>query len=159
LLSRAAKLLRLSGREKMLFLEALVLHLWVGLVLKMVPFRWIPRLFRNPQPAVDSRRSAVCGDGTGEVPHTKCQDGSQSQDIFMVKRAIERANVISPWTNRCLVSSLAARRMLGRRGIESQLSLGVAQGSEGKVLSHAWLISDDFEIVKMGGDFTVMYTF
>lgn len=45
--------------EKLLFLEAFLLHLWVGLLLKVVPFRWIPRLFASRQSAVGSGQSAV----------------------------------------------------------------------------------------------------
>ena len=128
----------LSRREKVLFLEAFFLHLWVGLMLKFVPFRWIPRLFSSPRSTAGS---------------------SQLPDIIMIKRAIDRANVVSPWKNRCLVSSLVARCMLRRRGIGSQLSLGVAKGADGKTIAHAWLKAGDFEIIEKRGDFTEFYLF
>ena len=77
----------------------------------------------------------------------------------MTKRAIGRATVVSPWKNKCLISSLVARWMLRRRGIDSQLSLGVAKGANGKTIAHAWLKSGDYEIVEKGGDFTQLYLF
>lgn len=127
----------LSGKEKMLFLEAFLLHLWVGLVLKFIPFRRIPKLFASRQTSV----------------------GSKTLDVMMVRRAVERANVVSPWKNRCLVSSLAARRMLSGRGIESQLSLGVAKNADGKTAAHAWLSAGDHEIVSRGSGYTELYFF
>ena len=53
---RVGKFIKLTGRERVLFLEALFLHLWIGLLLKAVPFRWIPRLFASRQSAVSSRQ-------------------------------------------------------------------------------------------------------
>ena len=70
-----------------------------------------------------------------------------------------RAGKVSPWKNRCLVSSLAARCMLRRRKITSQLSLGVAKDAGGKVIAHAWLRAGDVEIVSAGGSFHELYQF
>jgi len=137
-LKRIGKLIRLPGRERMLFLEALSLHLWVGLLLKVVPFRWIPRLFVSPQSSVHSL---------------------QSGDIELIRTAVQRAGKVSPWRNRCLVSSLAGRCMLRRRKISSQLSLGVAKDPEGKTVAHAWLKSGDLEMVDRRSGYTELFFF
>jgi hypothetical protein len=129
--------LKLTGREKMLFLEAFLLHLWVGLVLKFVPFRRLPRMFGSPQPAA----------------------GNQLLDILMIKRAVERANVVSPWRNRCLVSSLVARNMLKRRNIPSQLSLGVSKDAGGRTVAHSWLSSGNIEVTGKQGDFQELFVY
>ena len=129
---------KIAGREKMLFLEALLLHLWVGLQLKIIPFRWIPRLFSSPQFSVGSR---------------------QSMDLELIKIAVQRAGGVSPWRNRCLVSSLAARCMLNRRGIPSQISLGVIKMDNNGLQAHAWIKSGELEVVEMKRDFTSLYTF
>jgi hypothetical protein len=135
---RADKFLKLSGREKMLFLEAVVLHLWIGLLLKVIPFRRIPRFFASPKSKVESPDAKV---------------------IELIRDAVARANRVSPWRNRCLVSSLAGRCMLRSRRIQSQISLGVAKGSDGKMVAHAWLRSGEIEIVERRGDYTELFSF
>lgn len=137
--------MELPGREKGLFLEALFSQLWVGLLLKIIPFRWIPRLFASPQPSALSQQSTV--------------NSPQSSKPELIKRANQRASIASPWKNRCLVSSLAARCMLRRRKIGSHLSLGLAKDHNGMTIAHAWLKSGDFEIVEKSGDYTALYTF
>ncbi|MEQ8225581.1 MAG: lasso peptide biosynthesis B2 protein, partial [Candidatus Eremiobacterota bacterium] len=72
--------------------------------------------------------------------------GRQSGVVEKIQVAVQRAGWISPWRNRCLVSSLAARWMLRRRKIGSELSLGVAKDTKGNLVAHAWLKSGDFEI-------------
>ena len=134
---RIRSLFRLSGIERRLFLEAAVLHFWVGLLLKVIPFRWIPRLFANPQSVV-SHQLAV---------------------IELISTATVKASKISPWKNRCLVSSLASRCMLRRRKIESKLILGVAKDERGKLEAHAGLEAGGSEIVPMGRNFQQLFQF
>ena len=150
MLKRISKFKKLSGREKLLFIEALALHLWAGLVLKVVPFRWIPALyssrqFETPTKEEDQSRHNV--------------SGWQSEVIELIRSAIQRAGKVSPWKNRCLVSSLAGRCMLRRRKINSQLSLGVAKNPEGKTIAHAWMKAESIEIVERKGDFTELFFF
>ncbi len=145
MVERIIKYCRLTYRERMLFIEALVLHLWVGLLLIVMPFRLIPRLFANPQSVVGSIQSSVFS--------------PQSAVIELIKNAIGRASEVSPWKNKCLVSSLAGRCMLRRRKIASQLSLGVAKDADGKTLAHAWLTAGDSEIVDKMGEFTELFFF
>jgi len=137
-LKRLTRFLRLSFREKLLFSEALFFHLLTGLILKTVPFRKIPELFSSRQAAVSSHQSDVTG---------------------QIKEAVARAGKVSPWRNRCLVSSLAARCMLNRRKIQSSLSLGMAKKMDGKNTAHAWLKAGDREIVERTAEFTELYTF
>ena len=140
-----------SGRsDRILFCESLMLHLFIGLLLKVVPFRWIPglckgRQFETPVKAEDESRNAVPG-----PPHII---------IEKIRVAVQRAGWISPWKNRCLVSSLAGRCMLRRRRIRSEISLGVAKNASGKLVAHAWLKSGDFELVEKRGGYTELYTF
>jgi len=142
------KFIALTFREKMLFLEAFYYQMTTGLLLKVIPFRLIPRLFKNKEQVPD--RS---GARRRQTKHPI------QQILIHIKTAIQRSGSYSPWKNKCLVSSLAARRMLNRRKILSQVSLGVAKGEDGRVIAHAWLKSDGFEIVEKGGDFTELYLF
>ncbi|MBN2633578.1 MAG: lasso peptide biosynthesis B2 protein [Bacteroidales bacterium] len=140
------KILNVSGIERRFFLEALVLHLWIGLMLKIIPFKRIPRIFSSPQPPTYAEASVA-------------KSSLKSKDVLLVKVAIQRAGRASPWKNRCLVSSLAGRCMLIRRKIDSQLSLGVAKNSGGKTIAHAWLRAGDVEIVLAGEGFREFYHF
>lgn len=135
----------LSYNEQMLVSEAYFLHLTTGLVLKVIPFRWIPRLFGSRQFSVNSPQLSV--------------RGQQTETVELIRMAIQRTGRVSPWKNRCLVSSLAGRCMLRRRKIGSQISLGVAKDAAGRTVAHAWLKSDGVEIVERSGGFTVLYNF
>ena len=122
----------------MLFLEAVVLHLWIGLLLKVIPFKRIPRFFASPKSKVESPDAKV---------------------IELIRDAVARANRVSPWKNRCLVSSLAGRCMLRSRRIQSQISLGVAKDTGGRTVAHAWLSSGATEVTGKHGDFQELFLF
>ncbi len=134
----------LQRKEKFLFLEALVTHLYTGLLLKVIPFRWIPRVFSSRQFEAPTKK---------EDQSRHSVSGRQSDDIELIRTAIQRAGKVSPWKNRCLVSSLAGRCMLRHRKISSQLSLGVAKNNKGKTIAHAWLKADGSEIVAKAGEY------
>jgi hypothetical protein len=142
----------LSWNEQLMFSEAYFLQMTIGLLLKIVPFRWIPRLFAGK---VESRKSKVESVGAPE-PGTRNQE---QETLNLIKASIERSGRYSPWRNKCLVSSLAARRMMNRRKIQSQLSLGVAKNADGKMIAHAWLKAGDLEIVEKNGDYKELYLF
>jgi hypothetical protein len=135
----------LCRQEKLLFLEAFFAQLWAGLVIRIVPFKNIPALYAGK---VSSSLFRVPGDMN-----------SENEVIGKVKKAIERAGVVSPWKNRCLIESLAARSMLNRRSIPSQISLGVAHDEGKKLIAHAWIRAGDTEIVAKRGDYHEMYLF
>ena len=83
----------------------------------------------------------------------------EHETLPLIKTAIQRASRRSSWKNKCLISSLAARRMLNKRKIQSQLSLGVAKGGNGQMIAHAWLKVGDFEIVEKSGEYQELYLF
>ena len=138
MIRKLRKFMALSFREKLLFVEAFLLHLWVGMLLMVVPFRRIPRLFASRQSAVGSQQSAI---------------------VENIRDAVQRAGQVSPWRNRCLVSSLAARCMLRRRAINSQIHLGIAKNAVGKTIAHAWLEAEGYEVVMKHGDYHDIYIF
>jgi len=154
-----SKFITLHGKEKLLFIEALALHLWAGLLLKIIPFKWVPRLFSSPQFETPTKAKSRTRSVGKKDQSRHNLSGQQSEVIEMVKVAIQRAGKVSPWRNRCLVSSLAGRCMLRRRKIDSQLSLGVARNPDGKTISHAWLKAGNIEIVGRNGDYTELFSF
>lgn len=138
MLQRLKKFGKLSLNEQLIFSEALFLQLSVGLLLKVIPFKWIPKLYPNP--------SRLNPDASRLIPE-------------QIKKASQRAAAISPWKNKCLVQSLAARRMLQRRKISSLLSLGVKSRPNKRMIAHAWLKAGDIEIVEKSGDYYELYIF
>jgi hypothetical protein len=153
----------------MLFCESFTLHLFVGLLLKIVPFRWIPRIFSSrygPLPGTEIHRTPGEASGhqieTATQPEDQARHSLSGQRLIMIEKirmAVQRAGWVSPWKNRCLVSSLAGRCMLRRRKIWSELSLGVAKNAAGKLVAHAWLKSGDFELVEKRGSYTELFLF
>lgn len=122
----------------MLLLEALILQSGVWMLLKIVPFRMLPRLFSSPASA-------------GSSPGT--------EKLESIKIVLRRASGVIHLQNRCLISSLTARCMLRRRNIPSKISLGVAKGSDGMIRAHAWISSGDFEVVEQMDNYTVLHFF
>jgi hypothetical protein len=142
----------LSFHEQLLFSEALFLQVSIGLLLKIIPFRWVPKLFSG----------GVKGTGYREDRTSDTEPGTLNMEpgiLNLIKTAIQRSGPCSPWKNRCLVSSLAARSMLQRRKIGSQISLGVAKDDNGRVIAHAWLRAGKIEIVPKGGNYQELYLF
>ena len=58
--------------------------------------------------------------------------------IPLIHRAVRRAARFVPRAT-CLTRSLSMHTMLGRRGIVTQLRIGVVKDPAGKLLAHAWL--------------------
>jgi hypothetical protein len=137
-LRKLNKFITLRDRNKSLFFEALFLQYVSWLILLIIPFKSIPKLFSN-----------------------KDSDNHEPDKLLseQIKNAIRYASHISVWKNQCLVQSLAARLMLRRRHIDSRLSLGVDIRTGSKLTAHAWLISDGFEIVPRNGEWREMYVF
>jgi hypothetical protein len=153
------RFIELTGKEKLLFCEALSLQLWVGLLLMIIPFRWIPRFFKNK---VQGTRCMVQGIDNKEhenIYPEPCIVHPVPLTLVEIKAAIQSASRVSPWKNKCLVSSLAARRMLTKRKIQSEVSLGVAKDKTGRMIAHAWVRADDYEVVEKKGSFTELYLF
>ena len=153
MLLRLKKFGELSWDEQLLFSEALFLQLSVGFLLKVIPFRWIPRLFSGSHSTLNRKSQTA---NRKSEPYRLPPTASR---LSQIKAATQRASLISPWRNKCLIQSLAARRMLNRRNIPSQLSLGVARGAGSKTIAHAWLKAGDFEIVEKTGDFSELFRF
>lgn len=156
---RLRKFINLPAAEKLLFLEALFFQLTTGLILKVLPFRLIPRLFKNPMHSPSSQltthdsrltthSSQFTPDSSLLTPHSSYLTPHTLP--LQIKEALRRSSPLSPWKNKCLVSSLAARCMLKRRKIRSDLFLGVGKNEAGRMVAHAWIIADGIEMVPKG---------
>ena len=130
-----SKFNRLSFREKLLFLEALGYLYLAKLMLWLFPFRWCLRLMREK----------------GTMDHRPSQE-----ELLLVKRAVGRANRLAFWKNVCLVQSVAARWMLRRRKIHSEVFFGVKPDENTRIAAHAWVVSHGMEVVNQGGEYKIL---
>ena len=69
--------------------------------------------------------------------------------LVEVSSAVRLASRAVP-DSTCLVRALAARVLLGRRGVRSEIRYGVGRGPDGRFRAHAWLECGGRVIV--GGD-------
>ena len=131
-----SKFFNLSSREKLLFFEALSYLYLAKAMLLLLPFRWCLRLMREK----------------GTMNHVPAPE-----ELLQVKRAVGRANKLAFWKNVCLVQSVAARWMLRRRKIHSEVIFGVKPGEEkSPIMAHAWVESHGMEVVNQGGNYQTL---
>ena len=123
----------LGSSERRLLAEAAAFLAVSRLLVILVPFRWLaPVLARkaSPKPLENS-------------PTAPATTGA-------IARAVSRAARHVPWNAVCLPQAMAAKAMLRRRGIDAELHLGAGFDPAGKLIAHAWLVSDGS--IVLGGD-------
>jgi len=78
-----------------------------------------------------------------------------------VGRAVRLMSNYTPWESKCLAQAMAAKIMLNRRGIKSELYLGVAKDERGRMIAHAWVKCCGFVLTGAEGmdGFTVVSVF
>ena len=117
----------MSWPDRLLLLEALVYLGTARAALLIIPFRRLVGLLGwhvDEPPA---------GDDAGPVP----------MEARRIAAAVELVARRTPWESACLAQATAARLMLRRRGLTSQLFLGTRIDASGKLLAHAWLRCGD----------------
>lgn len=127
-MSRWQLFLRRSGRERLLFAEALA-----GLCWDKARVRWLP--FRRLAPGLGAPQS--------ETPREISAE--QRALAVAVSWAVQAAARHSPVAFVCLPQAITAQRMLRRRGVASTLYLGVSPDRENAaaIAAHAWLRAGD----------------
>lgn len=116
-------LIALDAADRVATIEAMGRIAWAQWLVRAVP----PRHWRSH-----------FGAGTQTGPAQSPQD----IDVATVRRirlAVSRALRNMPGSPQCLPQALAARRMLERRGIPSQLYIGTMRDDAGVPRFHAWL--------------------
>jgi Transglutaminase-like superfamily len=122
------KWLALSGAERRVVIEAILLIAAFGLALKLLPFRAVVRRIRSRARSgspVSSQRIGVLVDAAGRILHASC-----------------------------LPRAFALARMLASRGMSHDLRVGVRRTGWG-IAAHAW-VSDDSGVL-LGGAGTGEY--
>jgi len=147
MLSNIKKFAQLPRKEKRLFWEAYwTLGVMRAAILR-IPFK---NLTRSLQHSPKKGKSVMLNE-------------EQKRTALAIGRAIERAALHTPWESACLAQSLAAQKMLKKRGIPGVFYLGVAKDNEveEKMKAHAW--TECGEMILTGGRgheaFTVVSVF
>ncbi len=147
MLYKFKKFIKLSSKEKKLFVEAYVILGQMRASILMVSFKRLTRTLEH-KPTKE------------EITELK---EKEMQIAIAVGKAISRAAGYTPWESLCLVQSLTAQKMLQKRGIPGVFYLGAAKDeeSEAKMKAHAWSQCGDTIITGGGGheEFTVLSVF
>ena len=77
--------------------------------------------------------------------------------LEQIKKAVATANLGAFWKNKCLVQSMAARWMLQKRKIHSRMAVGVIKDESKKLIAHAWISVESFEIVDNNLNFKELF--
>lgn len=127
-MSRWQKFLRRSGRERLLFLEALAGLCWDKARIAFVPFRRIAPGLGAPQ---------------RETPATISP--AKRAVAVEISWAVQAVTRHAPIAFVCLPQAITAQRMLRRRRIATTLYLGVSPDREKPhaIAAHAWLRAGD----------------
>jgi hypothetical protein len=136
------KYLRLTGTERCLLAEAVVLLGMMRLAILCMPFRYLaPYLGRPKAEAPQIPLLAPC------------------DLVLQVGWAVQTAARRVPWQAVCLPQALAAGLMLRRRGIACNLNLGVVGSAD--LAAHAWVESGGVIVVgeRQARHFTVIARF
>jgi hypothetical protein len=118
--SRLHKFLKLPAADRRLLASAMISIVKARIAVTFVPVR---EILRPLAPRIEP-----------VFPDT---------DTAKVGWAVETAGRIVPTGKNCLVKAIAGRAMLARRGVISQLRIGIAKDSPDILHGHAWLECGD----------------
>jgi len=131
--STVVKVLRLPARDRRRVLEAVAQLARASIELRVRPSSRAVAL-------LGTLRRGEADEGVG---------AEQAREAERVGRDVARVAARLFWRPTCLRQALAVRRMLRRRGISSELHLGVTSASVGE--AHAWVTVDGHPVVGRPG--------
>jgi Transglutaminase-like superfamily len=111
----------MTGPERLVRLEAAAYLLSARGAVRVVPFRWLVRLFERAP-----RKPEVQGEARAE---------SRAE----VRQAVHRAAQRLPGETVCFPKAMAAQAMLRRRGIRTTICCGASKNGETGLTAHVWL--------------------
>ena len=118
------KFFKISRQERRFFFEAAYETLLVRIVTTFCNTRRYASWLGQDQ--IETEES---------VPDTEIKE-----KILQVKTSMQRCRHLI-WARKCLVESIAAKRMFSRRHIPATLYMGVTKDINNKLIAHAWLRS------------------
>jgi hypothetical protein len=136
-ISHLRKLRRLTWRDRLLLVEAVIWLAAAGFAITFLPFRHFGLLAARPV----------------RLP-------TPSDEVRLIQLRHIRWAIITtarrvPWHALCIQQGLAAQFMLRRRGIPSVLYYGAAQDKQGQLIAHVWVRDGDINVI--GGEIASRY--
>lgn len=131
-MDRLPRFLRLAGSDKLLLIEAVVLLASIRIGLRVLPFETMRAALG---------RLARSGAGTSGG------DAARDRALWAVEAAARQFPVVGT----CLTQALASHVLLGRRGCQANLRIGVTRDATGEFVAHAWLEKDGVVLIGGGG--------
>jgi hypothetical protein len=120
-MKRLRKFLSLTPADRRLLASAALLLGAIRFGLWLLPFQTLQRLLARMIQAPN-----------------KMQEVNQVS-VDRVIEAVEVASRYMPGGVKCLARALATQVLLGQRGYQAELRIGVAKGEEGQLEAHAWV--------------------
>ena len=124
-MGRLRRVFRLSTQKKILLFQATLLLTATRLGLHVLSFARLRSLLARYV-------------GVGGAKHGALQHGALDPIVW----AVEAVSRQIPAIGTCLTQALAAHVLLARRGVQSDLRIGVMRDGSGKFIAHAWLEKD-----------------
>lgn len=129
-MSKLGRFLSLTGKRKILLLQALFLLPFCQCCVRLLPFRYVMKIFKL---------SPCSTTATSSVPNPQ-----PIYDIAWAVHTIQRHFPFIP--ARCLAEALTARFLLRRQQIVSHLFLGAKLQQDKTMTAHAWLRCHDITV-------------
>lgn len=134
-----SRFVRLSTREQSVLLQATFLLAIIRIGLRTLPFATL-RSILSKLAAIRAHQDASTHDAIGT-------------EIIWAVGAVGRH---LPLIGTCLTQALATHVLLARRGLQSDLRIGVTRDQNGRFVAHAWL--EQHGIILIGEDHAKDYT-
>jgi len=135
------RFLSFPWREKLLLFEVVLLLLATRVAITVLPFRFVRRYW--------SRLAKAKNGG---------QSNTQQSDIDRIVWFTEAIGQRLRGIATCLTQALTAFVLLGRRGYETNLRIGVTRDDAGQFVGHAWLERGDRIVIGKAGVNLERYT-
>jgi len=129
--SKFTRFWQLEGKDKLLLLQAVFSLAIARIMLAVFSFHRL------------SERLADAGSLAGTDP--------DPEELHRISYAIGAAANNVPWRSDCFPQSIAARKLLDRRGYASIIHLGVERVGDADLAGHAWVTCGD-TVVTGGAD-------
>ena len=95
------------------------------------------------------------------IPRRALRRRADAEEIRHIRWALAATARRVPWRAVCFQQGLAAHWMLARRGCASTLHYGVGKKSDGALVAHVWVRSDETDVIGCAEakDYALLATF
>jgi len=119
-------------------MEASIYTIWAYVMIRIFSFKTYLKWLKNPQ-----------------------QNLPSDETVKLVFHTIKRIDKHAFWTTTCYTQAIAARLILKRKNIHSEIFLGMCKDENGELLAHAWTKVNG-KVITGGGNlekYKVLYIF